>query len=87
MLKFGKAVVKSRFVILIVAVLLLIPAGIGYIHTKVNYDILSYLPKEIDTMKGQDMLLEKFGTGAYSFVVVDGMDNKDLKKTADTISD
>ena len=87
MLKFGKAVVKSRFVILIVAVLLLIPAGIGYIHTKVNYDILSYLPKEIDTMKGQDMLLEKFRTGAYSFVVVDGMDNKDLKKTADTISD
>ena len=87
MLKFGKAVVKSRFVILIVAVLLLIPAGIGYIHTKVNYDILSYLPKEIDTMKGQDMLLEKFGTGAYSFVVVDGMDNKDLKKTADKISD
>ena len=87
MLKFGKAVVKSRFLILIVAVLLLIPAGIGYIHTKVNYDILSYLPKEIDTMKGQDMLLEKFGTGAYSFVVVDGMDNKDLKKTADTISD
>ena len=87
MLKFGKAVVKSRFIILIVAVLLLIPAGIGYIHTKVNYDILSYLPKEIDTMKGQDMLLEKFRTGAYSFVVVDGMDNKDLKKTADTISD
>ena len=87
MLKFGKAVVKSRFVILIFAVLLLIPAGIGYIHTKVNYDILSYLPKEIDTMKGQDMLLEKFRTGAYSFVVVDGMDNKDLKKTADTISD
>ena len=87
MLKFGKAVVKSRFVILIVAVLLLIPAGIGYIHTRVNYDILSYLPKEIDTMKGQDMLLEKFRTGAYSFVVVDGMDNKDLKKTADTISD
>ena len=87
MLKFGKAVVKSRFLILIVAVLLLIPAGIGYIHTKVNYDILSYLPKEIDTMKGQGMLLEKFRTGAYSFVVVDGMDNKDLKKTADTISD
>ena len=87
MLKFGKAVVKSRFLILIVAVLLLMPAGIGYIHTKVNYDILSYLPKEIDTMKGQDMLLEKFRTGAYSFVVVDGMDNKDLKKTADTISD
>lgn len=87
MLKFGKAVVKSRFVILIVGILLLIPAGIGYINTKVNYDILSYLPKNIDTMKGQDILLKDFGTGAYSFVVVEGMDNKDLKKTADTISD
>ena len=87
MLKFGKAVVKSRFVILILAVLLLIPSLISYAHTRVNYDILSYLPKNIDTMKGQDMLLNDFGTGAYSFVVVEGMDNKDLKKTADTISD
>lgn len=87
MLKFGKAVVKSRFVILIAAVLLLIPSLISYAHTRVNYDILSYLPKNIDTMKGQDILLKDFGTGAYSFVVVEGMDNKDLKKTADTISD
>ena len=87
MLKFGKAVVKSRFVILILAVLLLIPSLISYAHTRVNYDILSYLPKNIDTMKGQDILLKDFGTGAYSFVVVEGMDNKDLKKTADTISD
>ncbi len=87
MLKFGKAVVKSRFVILILAVLLLIPSLISYANTRVNYDILSYLPKNIDTMKGQDMLLNDFGTGAYSFVVVEGMDNKGLKKTADTISD
>ena len=87
MLKFGKAVVKSRFVILILAVLLLIPSLISYANTRVNYDILSYLPKNIDTMKGQDILLNDFGTGAYSFVVVEGMDNKDLKKTADTISD
>ncbi|MDD6380335.1 MAG: MMPL family transporter [Lachnospiraceae bacterium] len=87
MLKFGKAVVKSRFVILILAVLLLIPSLISYANTRVNYDILSYLPKNIDTMKGQDILLKDFGTGAYSFVVVEGMDNKDLKKTADTISD
>jgi hypothetical protein len=87
MLKFGKAVVKSRFVILILAVLLLIPSLISYANTRVNYDILSYLPKNIDTMKGQDILLKDFGTGAYSFVVVEGMDNKGLKKTADTISD
>ncbi|MBQ1843468.1 MAG: MMPL family transporter [Lachnospiraceae bacterium] len=87
MLKFGKAVVKSRVVILIAAVILMIPSLISYAHTRVNYDILSYLPKNIDTMKGQDMLLNDFGTGAYSFVVVEGMDNKGLKKTADTISD
>jgi len=86
MLKFGKAVVKGRFLILIASVLLLIPAIIGYVHTKVNYDILSYLPENIDTMKGQDILLDKFGTGAYSTVVIEGMDNKQLKKTADTIS-
>ncbi|MBQ5430514.1 MAG: MMPL family transporter [Lachnospiraceae bacterium] len=86
MIKLGKAVVKSRIVILIVAFILLIPTGIGYLNTRVNYDILSYLPKEIDTMKGQEMLLDEFGTGAYSFIVVEGMDKVHLKETADIIS-
>ena len=78
MLKFGKGVVKCRFIIFIVSILLLIPAGLGYIHTRVNYDILSYLPSEIDTMKGQDILMDEFGTGAFSTFVVDGMSNQDV---------
>ena len=68
MIKFGKAVVKLRIPILIISLLLLIPSGISYFNTKVNYDILSYLPSQIDTMKGQDILLDKFGTGAFSLL-------------------
>ena len=87
MIKFGKGVVKCRFLILILAFLLLIPSAIGYIKTRINYDILSYLPGEIETMKGQDILLDEFGTGAFSFVVVEGMNDKDLEKIADEIGD
>ncbi len=78
MQRFAKAVVKLRVPILILAFLLLIPSGIGYINTKVNYDMLSYLPEEIDTMKGQDILKEEFGTGAFSMFVVEGMEPKDV---------
>ena len=78
MIKFGKAVVKLRIPILILSILLLIPSAIGYFNTRVNYDILTYLPKEIETMKGQDLLLDEFGTGAFSFCVVEGMDAKDI---------
>lgn len=80
MIKFGKGVVKLRVPILILSILLLIPAGIGYLNTRVNYDILTYLPKDIETMKGQDILLEEFGTGAFSFCVVEGMDEKDISE-------
>ena len=79
MIKFGKAVVKLRIPILIISFLLLIPSAIGYFNTRVNYDILSYLPEDIETMKGQDILLDEFGTGAFSFCVVEGMDAKDIK--------
>ena len=85
MMKFGKGVVKFRIPILILSFLLLVPAVIGYRNTRINYDILSYLPKEIETMKGQDILLEQFGTGAFSVAVVEGMEQKDvaaLKRTA-----
>jgi hypothetical protein len=85
--KFGKGVVKFRIPILILALLLLIPAGIGYFNTRINYDILSYLPDDIETMEGQDILLDEFGTGAFSFVVVEGMDDKDLSVIADEIKD
>ena len=58
--------------------MLLIPATIGYINTRVNYDILYYLPDDIETMKGQDILVEEFGTGAYSMFLCEGMENKDV---------
>ncbi len=76
--RFGKTVVKARIPILILSILLLIPAAIGYLNTRVNYDVLTYLPDEIETMKGQEILLDEFGTGAISMVVVDGMDFKDV---------
>ena len=78
MIKFGKSVVKFRIPILILSFLLLVPSIIGYVNTRINYDILSYLPEDIETMKGQDILLEEFGTGAFSVAVVEGMEQKDV---------
>ena len=78
MKKFGKGIVKYRVLILILAIVLLVPSAIGYFHTRVNYDILSYLPKDIETMKGQDILVDDFGIGAFSLCVVEGMENKDV---------
>lgn len=80
MINFGKGVVKLRIPMLIVSIILLFPAALGYFHTRVNYDILTYLPKEIDTMKGQDILLDEFGTGAFSMCVVEGMEDQDISK-------
>ncbi len=76
--KLSHAIVKLRFVILIVAVALLVPSAIGYFNTRVNYDILTYLPKDIETMKGQDVLLDQFGTGAFVLYVAEGMEEKDV---------
>ncbi len=87
MIKFGKGVVKLRIPILILSILLLIPAGIGYLNTRVNYDILTYLPKDIETMKGQDIMLEEFGTGAFSFCVVEGMEAKDISTMREEIAE
>lgn len=78
MIHFGKGVVKFRIPIFIISLLLLIPATLGYINTRVNYDILSYLPKDIETMKGQDILEEDFGSGAFALLVVEGMPPKDV---------
>lgn len=72
MLKLGKGIVKFRIPILIIGILLLIPAFFGMAATRVNYDILAYLPSDIDTMKGQDILLDEFGKGGFSMVVVEG---------------
>lgn len=80
-LKYGKMIVKKRKIIIIIALLLLIPATIGYMKTRVNYDILSYLPKDIETMKGQEILVDEFGNGAFSLVLVDNnMKDKDIAK-------
>lgn len=76
MLKLGKKIVKFRIPILILSFLLLIPSAIIYLNTRINYDILSYLPDDIDTMKGQEILTEEFGTGAFSICVIEGMDAK-----------
>ena len=85
--RFGRAVVRVRIPILIIAFLLLIPSAISYFHTRTNYDILTYLPKDIETMKGQDILAEDFGTGAFSMVVVEGMEDKAIETMVEKIED
>lgn len=76
--KLGKAIVRLRIPILVLSILLLIPSTLGYINTRVNYDILYYLPDDIDTMKGQDILMDEFDKGAYAIVVVEGMNTREL---------
>ena len=78
--KFGKVIVKLRIPILVLSILLLIPSAIGYVNTRVNYDILYYLPDEIENMQGQDILMDDFNKGAYAMVVVQDMDAKAANK-------
>lgn len=78
MVKIGKKIVKYRVVILILGFLLLIPSALGYFKTRVNYDILYYLPDNIETMKGQDILMKDFGKGAFAMEVVEGMNTKEV---------
>lgn len=85
MQKFGRGVVKLRVPILIVSILLLIPSIFGFLSTRINYDILSYLPSDIETMKGQDIMLDEFGKGGFSLVMLDGMDDKDVEKVKEKI--
>ncbi len=85
MQKFGRGVVKFRVPILIVSVLLLIPSIFGFLSTRINYDILSYLPSDIETMKGQDIMLDEFGKGGFSLVMLDGMEDKDVEKVKEKI--
>lgn len=87
LLKFGKAVTGKRRLILIVAVLLLIPSVLGMMATRINYDVLDYLPDNIETMKGQDILMEDFGKGGFSMVMVEGMQKKDVAHLKDRIED
>lgn len=84
-MKFGKTVVKCRIPILILAFVLLIPSVIGMVKTRINYDMLTYLPEDMDTVKGQDILMEDFGKGAFSFVIVEGMEEKAVSELKNKI--
>lgn len=77
-MRFSKAVVRGRVAILILTVLLMIPAVFGMLATRINYDMLNYLPDDMDTVIGQNALLEDFGKGAFSFIVVENMPEKDV---------
>ena len=77
--------VQLRIPILILSLVLLIPSFLGYVNTRVNYDILSYLPKDIETMVGQDILVDEFGTGAFSMFIVEGMEPKDVSELCQKI--
>ena len=77
-MRLARGVVKCRIPILILAVLLLIPAVFGYANTRVNYDMLTYLPEDMETVVGQDLLMEDFGKGAFSFLIVEDMQEKDV---------
>lgn len=87
MLRFAKGIVKCRIPILILSILLLIPSAIGFFATRINYDIFSYLPSDIETMQGQEILLDEFGKGAYGIFVCDDMSDKEVNDLRDKISD
>lgn len=86
MVKVGKWIAKHRILILIVGFLLVIPSAIGMAKTKVNYDLLSYLPEHLETIKGQDILVDEYGMGAFSMVVVENMEMKDVQKLEEEFS-
>ncbi len=83
--RFGKAVVKARFFILVLALVLLIPAGYGALHTRINYDLLTYLPDTIETIRGQDILAQDFGTGAITMLMVEGRSDKEIEAIKERI--
>jgi len=85
-MKFGKAVVKFRVPILILTLLLMIPSILGYIGTRVNYDMLEYLPEDMETVIGQNELMNDFGKGAFSLVIVEDMPAKDVAALKEKIS-
>lgn len=78
MVKVGKKIVKFRVPILILSIILLIPAVWGYVNTRINYDVLTYLPEDIETMQGQEIMTNDFGIGAFSMLMVDGMEDKEI---------
>lgn len=77
-IKFGKWIAKHKGLVILIAVVLLIPSVIGYVSTRINYDVLSYLPDSLETVSGQDIMVDEFGMGAFSMIVVEDMENKDV---------
>lgn len=84
-MRFSRAVVKHRVAILIIAVALMVPSLFGMLSTRINYDMLNYLPDDMDTVIGQDELMKDFGKGAFSFIVVENMPDKDVEKIVNKI--
>ena len=82
-MKLGEWIARHRILILLIGMLLLVPSVIGIVKTRVNYDLLSYLPDTLETVEGQDIMVDEFGTGAFAMCVVDGMPMKDVQKMAD----
>ena len=80
MLKFGEKICKHKKLIFIIALLLLIPSVIGMMATRVNYDILAYLPDEVETVQGENILQKEFNMGSYSIIVTENMSTKDIQK-------
>lgn len=85
MVKVGKKIVKFRVPILILSIILLIPAVWGYVNTRINYDVLTYLPDDIETMQGQEIMTNDFGIGAFSMLMVDGMEDKEIVKLKEKV--
>ena len=86
-MRFSRAVVKYRIPILIIAVLLMVPSVLGMIGTRINYDMLDYLPSDMDTVVGQNELKEDFGKGAFSFIIVEDMKDKDVAALCDKLKE
>lgn len=86
-MKFSRFIVKYRIAILILALVLLVPSLIGFINTRINYDMLTYLPQDMDTVKGQDILLNEFGKGAFSLIILEDMPDKDVSSLRQQILD
>ncbi len=87
MIKVGKWIAKHKVLIVIISMLLLIPSFLGMAATRVNYDILSYLPDSLETVEGQDIMVDEFGMGAFSMVVVENMDLKDVAALKEKFQD
>ena len=83
MLKFAEKICKHKKIILIISLLLLIPSFIGMQSTRINYDILAYLPENVDTVQGENILTNEFNMGSYSIVITENMSTKDIQKLED----